>query len=102
MRPRSLSESRSTTTGWASPERNGRSSCGRSALPLDDDNLVGVGSDARWATPGASCTLEILDHNAIIVTSYHSGQPRLDPRRPQCRDGAREVTKDFYHAIQPR
>lgn len=64
---------------------------------------VNLGSAARWAdrSTGASCRLEFLDENAVMITSYHSGATALDPRSEECRRGARDVAKRIHDAVQP-
>ncbi|XVS67973.1 hypothetical protein ACQPYE_18585 [Actinosynnema sp. CA-299493] len=64
---------------------------------------VDLGSAARWAdrSTGASCRLEFLDENAVMITSYHSGATALDPRSEECRRGARDFAKRIHDAVQP-
>ncbi|MBB5158843.1 hypothetical protein [Saccharopolyspora phatthalungensis] len=70
----------------------------------EKESSLGIGSEARWADPGVgdSCKLEVLDENAAMITSYNSGKEDNDPRSEQCRDGARDVAKQIYVAVQPQ
>jgi hypothetical protein len=77
-------------------------------LGMEKDSSVSIGSDARWADleAGGSCTLEILDENAVISFNYYnsSKEAQEDPasRSEKCREGAREVAKQIYAAVQPQ
>ncbi|MDX8032427.1 hypothetical protein SK803_19605 [Lentzea sp. BCCO 10_0856] len=66
------------------------------------DTGVHPGSEARWPDAGvaASCRLEFLDENAVMVTWYNSGK-KQDPRSEECRRGARDVAKQLFDAVQP-
>lgn len=72
-------------------------------VPPGAEKETGVrfGSEARWTAPGASCFLQVLDENVVMIFSYNSGKKDNDPRSEQCREGARDIATKFYAAVQP-
>jgi hypothetical protein len=70
----------------------------------EKDTKVNLGSDVRWPDPGvgASCRLEVLDENAVMMFTYNSGKKDNNPRSEQCRESARDVTKKVFAAVQPQ
>ncbi|WP_143060838.1 hypothetical protein [Saccharopolyspora shandongensis] len=100
-----LFENRQDDFGFHSGAELAKTGFSVSVSPGDEkDGRVGIGSEAQWADPGAgvSCSIEVLDENAVMITSYNSGAGHDDPRSEQCREGAREVAKKIYAAVQPR
>jgi hypothetical protein len=70
----------------------------------EKDTKINLGSEARWPDPGvdASCRLEVLDGNAVMMFTYSSGKKDNNPRSEQCRESARDVAKKIFAAVQPR
>ncbi|MFD4669556.1 hypothetical protein ACFWNN_07460 [Lentzea sp. NPDC058450] len=72
--------------------------------PADDGAAdVGVGEQAKWLTPKDtdSCTLMILDDNAVL-TLQNKPADKPQPRSDECRGPLREFAKSFYASLQPR
>jgi hypothetical protein len=71
--------------------------------PADDGTAedVQVGEKAKWLTPkdNGSCTLMILDENAVPSLEYKPAD-KPAPRSQECRGPLRELAKSFYEAVQ--
>ncbi|WP_189155661.1 hypothetical protein [Lentzea pudingi] len=71
--------------------------------PADDGTAedVQVGEKAKWLTPkdNGSCTLMILDQNAVLHLEYKPAD-KPAPRSQECRGPLRELAKSFYNAVQ--
>lgn len=88
----------------ASGAERARSGFSGTPTGAEKDTSVDLGSEARWADPGvgASCRLEFLDGNAVMITSYNSGAKGFDPRSEECRRGARDIAKRIYETVRPQ
>ncbi|WP_157529564.1 hypothetical protein [Nocardia sp. NRRL S-836] len=73
------------------------------ADPADDGAAedVEVGEKAKWLTPKdkGSCTLVILDANAVLVIENKPAD-KPEPRSQECRGPLRELAKSFYDAVR--
>ncbi|WP_191300197.1 hypothetical protein [Lentzea cavernae] len=71
--------------------------------PADDGTAedVRVGEKAKWLTPkdNGSCTLMILDQNAVLLLEYKPAD-KTAPRSLECREPLRELAKSFYDVVQ--
>lgn len=70
----------------------------------EKETKINVGSEARWPDRGVNvdCKLEVLDENAVMTFTYSSGKKDDDARSEQCREGAREVARKIFAAVQPQ
>ncbi|GGU26573.1 hypothetical protein [Lentzea flava] len=67
----------------------------------EKDVSVNIGSEARWVTPRPDvlCRLEVLDENAILSIAYQ--EKGSNSHSEHCRQGARDVARKIYAAVQP-
>ncbi|MDA3646047.1 hypothetical protein LZ318_05700 [Saccharopolyspora indica] len=100
----SLYGGREDADGFQSGAERARAFFTKSAISdAERDGSVDFGAEAHWTRfIEDTCTLEVLDENAVITATYHNPRARdKDPRSSECRDGARDVARKFYAAVQP-
>lgn len=67
----------------------------------EKDVSVNIGADVRWviSSPDVLCKLEVLDENAILLITYQ--EKGSNSRSEHCRQGARDVARKIFAAVQP-